>query len=213
MPNVYKPGLLQIRPQYTTDPDSGDTPENVLWFQSATTTTPTLANLTAIQTQFDTLWSECWKGIGTSSADYTGSIVTDWSSASGLQVSSVGSFTPVPGTEGTAAPPQVAILISYQIQLRWRGGHFRTYLPWVGMSSLTGTYNDKMDPTVQAALVASVQSMITDMKTTGVLGGQTLVMYKDKTNPATAQTYDVATFTVSNLVATQRRRVRHVGRR
>lgn len=213
MPNVYKPGLLQIRPQYLKDPDSGDTPENVLWFLSGSTTTPTIANLQAIQTTFDGSWgayAALWLATGLS---YDGSVITDWSSATGLQSSSVGALTPVVGTHGAPTPPQVAILQSYQVTLRWRGGHFRSYYPYVGSSVITGTFNDTVAAATLASMAIGYDNMVSAMKTTGVLGGQTQMMYKNKNDVATATLYPIATFDISNIVATQRRRVRHVGRR
>lgn len=213
MPNVYKPGLLQIRPQYTRDPDSGDTPENVTWWLSATTTTPTLADLTSIAGVFDPAWGALYASYGTSQADYTGSIITDWSSAAGLEQSTVGFFTPVPGTKSSATPPQVAILQSFQIQLRWRGGHFRTYYPYVGISSITGTLADKIDPAVITAMEAAYTTVVTDMEGSGILGGQSPRLYKDKNTLATATLYPPTSQTIQSIVATQRRRARHVGRR
>lgn len=213
MPNVYKPGLLQLRPQYTRDPDSGDTPENVLWFLSGTPTTPTIAQLQAIQAIFDNEFGNLALNFLATAIDYVGSIITDWSSASGLESSSVGSFTPKVGTKGTPAPPQVAILQSYQINLRWRGGHFRTYYPYIGTNCLTGTFTDQVNVATTGGISTSYTTMVSAMQGSGVLGGQTMVLYKNKTDPATAATYPVASFTVSGTVATQRRRVRHVGRR
>lgn len=213
MPNVYQPGLIQLRPQYTTEVDSGDTPENVLWFQSATHTTPTIAQLTTIAATFDTDWSRLFTHYAGTQAHYLGCIVTDWSSSTGLQWSSVGIFTPEPGDQNNVSPPQVAVLVSYQVQLRWRGGHFRTYLPYVGTAVLTGSLNDQISTTCQTNCQTDINTMITDMKASGVLGGQTMVMYKDKTKPTTAALYQISTFTVNLVLATQRRRIRKVSRK
>lgn len=213
MPNVYQPGLVQIRPQYTTEIESGDTPENVLWFQSATHSTPTIGNLTTIAETFDTNWSEVFSSYGGTHGSYLGCIVTDWSSASGLQWNSVGIFEPEAGGQGNNQPPQVAILVSYQIQLRWRGGHFRTYLPYVGAANITGSQLDQITTALQTTLQTNINTMITAMKDSGVLGGQTLVMYKDKTKPTEATLYQVSTFAVNLVLATQRRRIRKVSRK
>ena len=213
MPNVYKPGLLQIRPQYTRDPDSGDTPENVTWWLSGVTSTPSLADLNAILGVFDPLWGAIFSAYGAASLDYTGAIITDWSSATGLEQTSVGVFTPVGGSSGAAAPPNVAILQSYVIQLRWRGGHFRTYYPYVGTGVLGGYSNDTVAPSTVTAMEAAYTACVAGMASSGTLGGQTPRAYKNKNNVATATLYPITAEFINPLVATQRRRLRHVGRR
>lgn len=213
MPNVYKPGLLQIRPQYTKDPDSGDTPENVTWWLSGATTTPSLADLTAIAGVFDPAWANIFVPYGATAQHYTGSIITDWSSASGLEQSTVGVFTPVAGTGGNNAPPQVAILQSFQINLRWRGGHFRTYYPYVGVGVLGGFANDTVAGSTVIAMESAYTTLVTDMAASGTLGGQSPRAYKNKTNAATAALYPMVSQHINPIVATQRRRVRHVGRK
>lgn len=212
MPNQYKPGLLQCRPQYTSDPDSGDTPENVLWFLSSSLTTPTPGNLTSIAAVFDPAWGNMWAEVGCTTTHYNGSVWTDWSSSSGYQYTSVGTFTPKAGSATGLVPPQVACLISYPIQLRWRGGHFRTYLPYLGNSILTGFSNDTIESTQVTAVESAFSTMIGDMAGSGILGGQGFRVYKDK-NAVGATLYPIITQTCNPIVATQRRRVRHVGRR
>jgi len=213
MPNVYKPGLVQIRPQYTRDPDSGDTPENITWWQSGTTSTPTLPDLTTMQAQFDGAWGAMWRECGTNAAEYTGSIITDWSAATGLQQSTVGVFPGTVGTAGTALPPQVSVLQSFQIQLRWRGGHFRRYFPYIGANAVSGTFMDTVVSTVISAMEAAYTVLVGQMQSSGVLGGQSPRCYKDKDNPTTATLYTPVSQMISPTIATQRRRVRHVGRK
>lgn len=213
MPNVYKPGLLQIRPQYTRDPDSGDTPENITWWQSGSAGTPTLSDLQTIQGQFDGPWGDIWKQCGSDSMEYLGSIITDWSSATGLQNDSVGHFSPIAGTAGDPTPPQVAVLQSYVIQLRWRGGHFRTYYPYIGVGALTGTFLDQVTTACQSAMLAAYNTLGDTMAASGIQGGQNQRVYKDKSNATLATLYTIQESSISGTVATQRRRVRHVGRR
>lgn len=213
MPNQYKPGLLQIRPQYTKDPDSGDTPENVTWWLSATTTTPTLGDLNAILGVFDPAWGAIFAAYGATGLDYTGAVITDWSSATGLQQTSVGVFTPVGGSSGSAAPPQVAILQSYQINLRWRGGHFRTYYPYVGSGVLGGFSMDTVAGSTVTAMEAAYTTLVTDMLASGTLGGQAARAYKNKNTAGSATLYPIVSERIQPIVATQRRRVRHVGRK
>lgn len=213
MPNVYQPGLLQIRPQYDTEIESGDTPENVVWFLSNTHTTPSQADLTEIQATFDTFWAAAWAEVGSSSAHYTGSVMIDWSSATGLESISVGSFAPIAGATVGLCPPQVAALVSYLIPLRWRGGHFRTYLPYVSSGVLAAGLSDTIRASSIDSFNTAFNALITNMSANGVLGGQIMVVYKNKTNPATAETFRFFAFILQPLLATQRRRIRRVSRR
>src|ERR1700679_3668425 len=134
MPNNYKPFLLQIRPQY--DNIARDVPENILFMLGTVSAGYTMAQLAAIQGVFDTHWSAMWAEVGNNTAHYTGSVITDWTSASGFESNSVGTFTPVVGGAGGVQGAQVAALISWTVPLRWRGGHFRTYLPSIAVGAM-----------------------------------------------------------------------------
>lgn len=214
MASNYVARLLQVRPQYTKDTDSGDQPENVLWLQSGSTGTPTLAQLQSIQSFFDGNWPGVWGPMAYTGAQYIGSVITDWSSNTGLQSSSVGAFTPVAGAGGAVAnPPQVCALISYQIALRYRGGHPRTYLPWVANNVIGGTNHDTISSGALTAMTTAMNHYITAMTGSSILGGQTPVIFLGKNAPATPRIFPFATFTMQPIVATQRRRVRHVGRK
>jgi hypothetical protein len=76
------------------------------------------------------------------------------------------------------------------------------------MTSITGAFQDEVAVATQTTMVTRINSWITGMSASGVLGGQLLVMYKNRSNPATAQLYPVASFTVQQVLATQRRRIR-----
>lgn len=209
--NVYKPGLVQVRPIYTASDVSGHTPQNILWFQSATATTPTIANLQSMANTFDPLWGNVFVAYAAQNNSYRGSIVTDWSSNAGLQYSSVGVYAGKPGTLSTTAQSaQVAILISYQIGVRYKGGHPRTYLPCVSVSATQGSSGDEVTTSVQTNLVTAMNAMISGMKGNATLGGQTQMIYRHRNNAALATLYQFATFSVSAQTATQRRRVRRV---
>lgn len=211
MANVYKPGLVQIRPRYTQSDVTGHIPENVLWFQSGTTTTPTVGNLQSMVNLFDAQWGNVWAAYAPSVNHYTGSIATDWSSNAGLQYSSVGVLTPIAGGQAAGCQSaQVCILISYQIGVRYKGGHPRTYLPYVSEGVTQGSSGDQVTTTCQTAIVTALNGVINTMKGSGILGGQTMVIYRHRTNATLAQTYPFATFTVQSQTATQRRRLRHV---
>lgn len=210
-PVQYKPGLLQVRPHYNVSDVSGHTPQNVLWFVSANVSTPALGNLNTICNFVDQYWTAVCCPVMASANHYTGSIVTDFSSNTGLAYSSVGNITPIAGSlTGGSQSAQVCMLISYQIGVRWKGGHPRTYLPYIAESVTQGISGDEVVPTFITQMNTAMNTFISQMKATGVLGGQTLSIYRHKQNPALAQTYPVVTFSVSTQTATQRRRVRRV---
>jgi hypothetical protein len=208
---IYLPGLLQIKPQYDYDADTGHAPENVLWYLSATHTTPSLANLQAIQNIFDPKWGAVWDPLGVSTHHYNGSIITDYSSNTGLSWNSVGTFTPHAGTAGgSPGPPQLAALISLHVPVRYRGGHPRIYIPQISMGVVSGTANDTILSSVTAAVATAYNTLLTSMTGSGVLGGQTSVAYLHRTDSTLANPQPYPSFTVQGLVATQRRRVRKV---
>ena len=214
MPNVYQPGLLQIRAMYSMDPNAANTPENITWWQSGSNTSPSVANLQAIQAIFNTNWANMWKPVGGADSLYVGSVITDWSSAVGVSIDSRGTFTAVSGSGGAlSAPPQVAILISWKIALRWRGGHFRTYLPHIADGVVTGTYRDQIGASTATNLNTSFTALNNAMQTSGILGGQSFRLYKDKDKPGSAALFPVTNFGAQTQLATQRRRIRHVARR
>lgn len=214
MTNVYRPGLLQIRPQYAMEPDAPDHPENVLWFLSNTHTTPGLSDLTSIGNRFDLEWRTLWEDFGATAMHYLGSITTDWSSNTGLQYSSVGIFDPDPGTQGTATPPQVAGLISLHVPFRYRGGHPRIYLPYLGVGAVGNSpFNDQLAPATITAIQTDFGNVITRMSSSGFLGGQIMVAYLHRTSPDLANPTPFSSFTVQPQLATQRRRIRKTAHR
>ena len=211
MPNVYKPGLLQIRTQHTQNPDTGDIPENVLWFVSALLTTPTLVQLQAIQGYFDTNWAPIWQTVGPTNRDYMGSVITDWSSNTGLQSTSVGSFTPAAGTHSSESLPlQVAILLQWEIGVRYKGGHPHTYLPYCSASTQDTSDPSMVLASIRTAVNGGVGAFFTAMLAGGTLGGQTAVVYRHRNDPVNAVFHGIQAFNIASRFATQRRRIRRV---
>lgn len=214
MANQYLPGLLQVRPQYTANPDAPDQTENVLWFQSNTHTTPTATNLLDIQSAFDNNWSAIFNRYGAASTYYLGSLVTDWSSNTGLEVNSVGTWTPTAGGGATVATaPQVSILISLHIPIRYRGGHGRIYLPHVASGELQAPNYDTIASSLTTSLVTYFNDMVSGMQSSGVLGGQVMGVYRYRNTPGRNAFYQFPTFTVQSHIATQRRRNRKAAHR
>jgi hypothetical protein len=210
--NVYKPGLIQIRPQYSFETDAPDKPENVTFWRSGSLASPLLSDLVAFQTVFDTDWGAVFASYGANDAHYTGSVISDWSSASGPVSDSVGSFTPVAGGQGAAAPPQIAILMSWPVPIRYRGGHGRTYLPYVGFGSInTAGFADHINNA--ATIAGHVATLRSDLNAVTNLGGITPVQYRYRTDPVKAEIVVPTDIVVDDMLATQRRRIRRVAHR
>ena len=206
---VNLPGLLVVKPCYDVDPDTGDQYENVLFFQSVTTATaPSLANLQSMASHFDSPWGAVFQAYGAQTKHYIGSIWTDWSSPFGLSYDGRNSITPIAGTQGATVPPNTSVLVGYSNGERYRGGHFRTYLPWVGTGSITGTAMDQVVPAVVTNIVNAINGVQTAMNTSGVLGGQNWKLYRHRYLAGTARLDPIVTYNVRTRLATQRRRLR-----
>lgn len=212
MANVYKPALVQIRPQYSSgQTDELTTPENVLWFQGAGTSyfPLTVSQLVLIQSTFDSAWALLWKIAGFTGYSYTGSVATDWSTSTGAQSNTVGSFTPVAGVATTRQAAQVSCLISMKTANapKYRGGHGRMYLPFIGLP-MNDAYTFMSTPiaNIQAQWATFSASMAGIATVNG--GGYQQMMYRERTNPTNAALYVVTSVTTQARAATQRRRLR-----
>jgi hypothetical protein len=209
----YIPGLVQIRPQYAGTGDA-DTPENVTWWQSVGIAPLTIANLTTIQNQFDSHWTD-FTSLGSAEDQYIGSIVTDWGSDTGLEKNKVG-YTPVNGTGVMPTGAQVAFLISLQVASRFKGGHGRIYIPTLDMSHVEGK------SALMSAAITSATTIINNVATAMAAsitpnGAYVQQVFRQKTQvvPHTIPpTYRVAflqpvvNYLVQPQLATQRRRLR-----
>jgi hypothetical protein len=210
MPNVYKPFLLQIRPQYT---DEGvDVAENILWFLGSVDSAYSRAQLTAIQLAFDTAWPDVWLTVGSTTGQYRSCFVSDWTSNTGIVLPPVvGSETT--GTEGQAIGVNTAALVSWGTAVRYRGGHSRSYLPAVGTDAITlGT---QMTTAANTALVAALSAFNLAMLDVGDGDGGPLlqVVYRFKSDAIKAETMPITFATAQLQLASQRRRLRKVSRR
>lgn len=210
MANVYQSGLIQVKPQYAGF--EADTPENILWFQGSFITPLTLAQLTNIQAAFDTPWGNMWKSGGSSQVNYMSCIVTDWSSNTGAQILPNGSVV-VPGTGSQPCGSNVALLISKNIGLRWRGGHPRTYMP--GMSSAYLANPRQWLGTFLNTYATDYAAMLTAMSGLSSANGGpfTEKVYRFRNNAAKAALYSISTYVMQPVPASQRRRLRRVTRK
>jgi hypothetical protein len=206
--SIIIPGLLSIRPQYTQEAADSDRPENVLWWLMNYTGGYSSSQLQDVAEKFDALWINVWGDQASENAYYLGSIIQDYTAAEGLQYSSVGTYTPVAGGSGASTAPQAAGLISLKGYERYRGGHGRVYLPYVGAAALSANqwlFTDATTTATQGALNTLITTMGTD--TDEWKEGQWGVLRHRKTAPALELIY---TALFQSVIATQRRRVRKV---
>lgn len=206
--NVYQPKLIQVRTLFTVE-GSGDHPENITWWLQSTTPV-TSANLSTMQGIVDTDYAAFWaNAVGSSSAQYIGSIISSWESNTGPVVDSVGSVAPTTGTKSGLAAAQVCALMSGVGPLRYRGGHPRIYLPHIAQSilqddrSLTAAAVSDLGAgwlAFGSAMAASTPSWVT-------------VNYRYRNDPLKAVIEPITNYNPNSIIATQRRRVRHVAHR
>jgi hypothetical protein len=211
-PIVPQPRLLQIVPYYDLNTDINHNIANVLWFQSNSAGTPSQANLASISQLFDLLWPHITDTYMATGKHYIGNVTTDFSSTMGLSWDTRGNFTPHAGASGSPNPSNVCALISYSNGERYRGGHFRTYLPYVGDTALQPADVNNITAGVVSQIEAAVNTVISGMQASNVLGGQTWVLYRHRTDPTKAALFGIHSFAAQQRLATQRRRLRKVPR-
>jgi hypothetical protein len=208
LPNVYKPSLVQIRPQFF-DTDNSKLHEMVTWWQGTFGVGLNNVQLTAWQTAFDNAMVNCVNAYAITGLHYFGSIITDWSSSTGLSQLDAG-INLGGGTYSVATPSQVCILQSLHIALRYKGGHGRMYWPMPGSNA---AITDTPNATAVSNLTTEYAALVTAMLAlSGGNGGPAnQVVYRHRNNAALAATNVVLNSTVQpNLYATQRRRIRKV---
>jgi hypothetical protein len=218
MPNVYRPGLIQVKPQYTSGlTDEPDTPENILFFSGTTESAfpLTSADITAIAAVFDPHWGNMWALQGSSAYKYVGSVITDWSVDTGVEQSSVGVFAGTSGTLTGVTTGQACMLISYTASAmpRYRGGHFRTYLPYPSEAALVNPY--EFSSTVTSGVTGGLTTLYADMAgVSGTYGGGYIpALYRFRNNPTKADVYYMTGYAAQQVPATQRRRLRKITRK
>lgn len=216
MPNNYQPRLVQIRPQYVSE--DRDVAENVLWWIGTFTSALTNDQAAATLAVFDPLWGALFEAYGDGFNAYEGSIITDWSSDTGIEYTSVGVFTPVNGGFGSVIGANTAALLSWSTALRFRGGHARSYLPYVGQDAIGST--TELDEGRVTGMNTAIVNLINGMEEIpgGFGGGYFPVMYKYRNAPLVDPPKPPVLVTITDgfanpILASQRRRLRKVSRR
>lgn len=207
----HLPGIIQIVPHYNTN--AIHTTLNVLYWEGSSTGY-TIPMLTAAQSAFDGAWQAGWTPLAGGTDQYLGSIVTDMSSPSGLQVLNT-TYPPALGT-ATGAPiaDNCSYLLSLKEGLHYKGGHGRVYIPGV----VNGTTNADGN-TITTAAINHLQTLWSSTVTamaavTTVNGGPyNPVVWHKKLRSAPNTVQIVVSALASPRLATQRRRLRKAAHR
>lgn len=216
LPVQYLPGLILWKPQYQTgDPSEPDTPENVLWLQYPTAAGGApVANLKTLALELDGLWGAMWKVNGAADYVYEGSYIQDYSSASGSEANTVGTFSVVHGTQTGWNPDNVAGLISWEGNWpRYKGGHPRCYLPYQANGTLLyATEWTGAAVTAMNAAIATFLAAVLAYSWSAGAGDYTghLCAYLKRRVAGEANTQQITNGYFSPIPATQRRRLRKV---
>jgi hypothetical protein len=171
---------------------------------------PSGADLEAIAEEIATAWwAEALYSIYSNSTVFVGIRITDLNSDTGAvgEFSEGGGGT---GEEGTL-PAQACVLTNITIARRYRGGHPRIYFPppqWDTMDSAT-QWKSTTVSTFTTAVTALQASLSSASNGSTVLTSPVCVSYRDGDDWRVDNLVEPWTgFSVSPIVATQRRRVR-----
>lgn len=138
---------------------------------------------------------------------YQSCTVTDLNSDIGFTVES---GTPITGTrDGDPLPANVALLASYAMARRYRGGHPRTYLPWFTATDVDTPQTWVAESLAEASPVwaAALDSIASTTGGGYSVSTQAQVSYVTAGAPRVTPITDAILFTVLDLnIASQRRR-------
>jgi hypothetical protein len=206
----YVPAMVQIRPQFY-DSQRPKEDENVWWAKGIETGGYTADQLTAVQSAVDAAFTSAgWAGHNLS--HYQSCYVTDFSNDTGYEVSPNTSID-IAGEGGTPQSSQVAVLVSGEIGLRYRGGRPRIYFPCsaVGESDAYDTVSSG-NLTLYNNLVGLIATNLNAIS--GDDGGPfQWGVFRYRRSEALHAFAAVAWGETETFFATQRRRIRKVPRR
>jgi len=202
-PGPYLPGLVRINLTYTDD--TAATHENVLYALLSTIAPLSTATLTNIQTAVNGAMAANWPGIGAAIWHYTGSIVTDQQSNTGLQVTNAGYAAVAGSIAGQTPSASLSILVSEKVAQRYKGGHGRVYFPGCPGSKLADAKHwQAASVTIAQGTMTAVQAAVQGLAPPQQC--QIVVLRGRRT--AAPTTNLILSFLGQNLVASQRRRTR-----
>lgn len=182
-------------------------PWNIVQHLRYSSGAPDSAALGVVASGISQLWSTTWAPMHNTAVRLTEVEVTDIASASGAQGVSTTSHD---GTRaGTIMPVQVAAVVSWHVNFRWRGGHPRSYFP-AGVSADITQGNTWATPFI-TAMGTAAQNWLSGMNSFSISGGVTTlvcVRYFDQgALLPTPLVLPVANATFHTRVDTMRRRL------
>lgn len=143
------PNVIRVRLLSTIQ---GKENQGLRWFLGYSGSNPTVAALTSFSTTLETALSDNLPDITSVKNTYTETIMEDLSSDTGAVYSNEISIAGL--DSGDPLPPGTAMVASYEISRRYRGGHPRSYWP-------LGTASDMVDaPTWDPAFVTSCEAAL-----------------------------------------------------
>jgi len=130
LPNV--PNVVRVR---LKGQNSGQVYNNVIYLQY-TPPAPTTADLTTLANTIATAWTTNLASLQHGGVSLLGQDLADLTAPTAASISTTHS---IPGTRpGTPLLTSAALVVSWQINVRYRGGHPRTYFPWGVVADTTG---------------------------------------------------------------------------
>lgn len=173
-----RPPLAQTVRLEQSYQDSNETPSrfaaNIMYAQFVPAYTPTATNLIALANAFNTHWYTRMKPFLNTTGSFQAAVATliDGTETQGVSTNAAANGTGVTGD----LPAQVSACLSWKIAAAYRGGHPRSYLPFVDKSILAGGPSvDLIDSTVAAAMAAAADAFLIDMNGFGFAGGITTI--------------------------------------
>jgi hypothetical protein len=115
---------------------------NTFWLATTGASPPTGTQVSGLASSFMGLFNTMWSA-DTSSTAGTSQTICEWNDGAGNVVDGAAS-TPVAGTSGSGyLPASVAMVISWRLAQRYRGGHPRTYIAGcsIGMLATQTTFS------------------------------------------------------------------------
>jgi hypothetical protein len=183
--------------------------ENVLYASCLGAHGATLDTLNGLAGELSTYWGDNIMPYVSAGLHLIEVLCSDWTDADGLTGSSV--VDVAGGLSGADLPAQVASLVNFETNMRYRGGRGRMYLPQPDATKLTS--DQLWDGTFVSDLTSELQSTFDDINELSIGDNLlTVVLYHREGNKVVAQGFeDVLGVQVSSVPGTQRRRVRRVG--
>lgn len=211
----YLPGVVKYINFWTGDRDSAIT---VHWAQTSITDGLTLTQLNFLAEQMCNIVSVFWPPFMTSNQSQAGTYAYDMTSAEGLR----GEYaaTTAGGGSDAIVPAQVAAVVSFEENRRYRGGHARNYFPGPSASLYSG--NQTLSPSAVTDINTALATFLTDLNEVELDSLSQFMVnvhareIEDKGPPVIYKdpfVMPIVGATVRSVFGTQRKRLERVSRR